>query len=64
MGLKLSPSSLEVAFAAKPELKPYVERLKQLDRDHDGELELSEGRGNTKLHPPLPLLAFCGYVAN
>lgn len=41
MGLKLSPSTLEVAFAEKPELQPYTERLKRLGNKM-GELELTE----------------------
>ena len=42
--LKLSPSSISKAVEAKPEIKAYVERLKELDTNHDGELELHEGK--------------------
>ena len=44
MGLKLSPSNMELAFKTKPELQKYADRLRKLDRDGDGELELEEGK--------------------
>jgi hypothetical protein len=43
MGLKLSPSNMELAFKTKPELQKYAERLRKLDTDGNGELELEEG---------------------
>jgi hypothetical protein len=44
MGLKLSPSNLELAFKTKPELQKYADRLRKLDTDGNGELELQEGK--------------------
>ena len=35
---------MELAFKTKPELQKYADRLRKLDRDGDGELELEEGK--------------------
>lgn len=45
-GLRLTQSNLEAAFAEKPELRLYVDRLKALDVNHNQMLELDEGKGN------------------
>ena len=45
-GLRLSESNIEACIADNPDLASYVDRLKALDRNHDNELSLDEGKGN------------------
>ena len=40
--LKLSPSRVESALETKPHLKKYADRLKAMDKDGNGELDLGE----------------------
>lgn len=42
MGLRTSASSLDLAFAARPELKKYSAQIQKLDRDHNNEIELED----------------------
>ena len=57
--IKLSESSIHRAVEAKPEIRAYVERLKELDTNNDGELELHEGKyfsGTDALGIPPPTM--------
>ena len=40
--ISLGAASMEEAFAVKPELKKYAERLRALDKDGNGQLDLAE----------------------